>query len=253
MSVSWTDEAIVLSARPHGESALVVQLLTRAHGRHAGLVQGGQSRKARAHFQPGTRIAATWRARLAEHLGNLSAEPLGSPLGALLDTPGPLAALASVLALAERALPEREPHPACFEGLVALLDALAGEHWGEATVLWEIQLLAELGFGLDLSACAATGGNDRLVWVSPKSGRAVSASAGEPYRERLLPLPPFLLGLSAGGPEEVRQGLALTGHFLEQGVFLPHHQPLPPARQRLYARFATEVAKPQEPSPSESS
>lgn len=249
MSLSWTDEAILLSARPHGESALVVQLLTRERGRHAGLVQGGQGRKARATFQPGTRLAVSWRARLAEHLGNLTAESLGSPLGRLLDAPGPLAALSSALAVAERALPEREPHRPCYEGLLALLEALAGEHWGEATVLWELQLLAELGFGLDLSACAATGSNDQLVWVSPKSGRAVSASAGEPYRERLLPLPSFLLGRSAGGSEEVRQGLALTGHFLEQGVFLPHHQPLPPARQRLYARLAAEAARPLQESP----
>ncbi len=239
MSITWSDDAILLSARPHGESALVLQLLTRERGRHAGLVQGGQGRKSRATFQPGTRLRVVWRARLAEHLGNVTAESLGSTLGGILDSPGPLAALASTLALAERALPEREPHAACYEGLLALLDALAGEHWGEATVLWELQLLAELGFGLDFSACAATGRNDQLVWVSPKSGRAVSASAGEPYRERLLPLPPFLLGQSAGGPEEVRQGLALTGHFLEQGVFLTQHQPLPPARQRLYARFAT--------------
>lgn len=247
MSLEWTDDAVVLAARPHGENDLVLQLLTRARGRHAGLVRGGQGRRQRGLLEPGTPVTATWKARLADHLGYLACEPHGSTLGLLLDSPGPLAALASVLALAERALPEREPHPAAYEGLLALLTALAGEHWGEATVLWELQLLAELGFGLDLSACAAGGDNDQLAYVSPRSGRAVSLAAGEPWRERLLALPPFLLGRSAGGAEEVRQGLALTGHFLEQNVFHPQDRPLPPARQRLYARFAAGSPPPPPP------
>lgn len=242
MSVEWTDEAVVLAARPHGEADLVVQLLTRRHGRHAGLAKGGQSKRQRGLHEPGTRVVATWKARLADHLGYLATEAQGSALGALLDRPGPLAALASVLAVAERALPEREPHPAAYDGLLALLAALQTDHWGEATVLWELQLLAELGFGLDLSACAAGGDNDQLAYVSPRTGRAVSLSAGEPWRERLLVLPGFLLGRGEGGPREVLQGLALTGHFLEMNVFHPQDRPLPPARQRLHARFAAEAA-----------
>lgn len=242
MSVEWSDEAVILAARPHGEADLVVQLLTHRHGRHAGLAKGGQGKRQRGLHEPGTRVVATWKARLADHLGYLATEPQGSTLGALLDKPGPLAALSSALAVAERALPEREPHPAAYEGLLALLDALESEHWGEATVLWELQLLAELGFGLDLSACAAGGDNDQLAYVSPRTGRAVSLSAGAPWKERLLPLPGFLVGRGEGGAAEVRLGLALTGHFLELNVFHPQDRPLPPARQRLYARFAGETA-----------
>ena len=242
MSVEWSDEAVILAARPHGESDLVVQLLTRTRGRHAGLAKGGQSKRQRGQHEPGTRVAATWKARLSDHLGYLVCEARGSALGALMDRPGPLAALSSALALAERALPEREPHPAAYEGLLALLGALESEHWGEATVLWELQLLGELGFGLDLSACAAGGDNDQLAYVSPRTGRAVSLSAGEPWRERLLALPGFLIGRGQGGPREILQGLALTGHFLEQTVFHPQDRPLPPARQRLHARFAEEAA-----------
>lgn len=240
--MDWQDEGIVLAARPHGEDALVLQLLTRSHGRHAGLVRGGQSRRSKSLYEPGTHLTAHWRARLAEHLGNYSCEVLSSPLGELLDRPGPLAALASALAVAERALPEREPHPACFEGLLALCGALVGEHWGEAYVLWELQLLAELGFALDLSSCAATGRNDQLAYVSPRSGRAVSLSAGEAYRDRLLTLPGFLVGQGEGGSREILQGLLLTGHFLELHIFHPQDKPLPAARQRLHARFAGEAA-----------
>jgi len=237
--MDWQDEGLVLSTRAHGEDALVVHLLTQAHGRHAGLVRGGQSRRTRGLYEPGSRLSVAWRARLADQLGNYACEPLeGLGAALLLDRPGPLAALASALALAERALPEREPHPAVYEGLLALLAALAEDHWGEATVMWELALLRDLGFGLDLSSCAATGRNDQLAFVSPRSGRAVSLSAGEAWRERLLPLPAFLVGGEAGGEVAIYHGLRLTGFFLERDVFGPHHQPLPPARERLYARFA---------------
>ena len=241
--MDWQDEGIVLSARAYGEDALVLHLLTRAHGRHPGVVRGGQSHKVRSLYQPGSRLTVTWRARLAEHIGNYLCEPAGGAGAALLlDRPGPLAALASVLALADRALPEREPHAAVYEGLLALIEALGEEHWGEATVMWELALLRDLGFGLDLSTCAATGRNDQLAYVSPKSGRAVSLSAGEAWRERLLPLPAFLVG-GAGGESAVHEGLRLTGCFLERDVFGPHHQPLPPARERLYQRFAGLAAR----------
>jgi DNA repair protein RecO (recombination protein O) len=156
----------------------------------------------------------------------------------VMDDSDRLSALSAATAVCEGAMAEREPHPGCFEGLLALLDALEGEHWAEVYVRWEVALLAELGFGLDLSACAAGGDNDHLAYVSPRSGRAVSLSAGTPYREKLLTLPAFLVGRGEGGRAEVAEGLALTGFFLERHLFHPHDKALPSARQRFEHRFA---------------
>ncbi len=235
--MEWSDHGVVLSARPHGESSSVVVLLTRDHGRHAGLVRGGQGHRARGLYQPGNRVEATWRARLAEHLGNYTCELTVSHAARLLDEPAPLAALSAAAAVCDRALPERQPHQAVYDGFLALLEALEGEHWAETYVGWELALLRELGFGLDLAACAAGGDNDQLAYVSPKSGRAVSLAAGEPYKDRLLLLPGFLVGRGGGGPEEVAQGLVLTGFFLARQVFGPHHETLPLARGRLTECF----------------
>lgn len=236
--MKWEDEAIVLAARPHGEAAAVVQLLTRGHGRHAGLVRGGQSARLRGIYQAGNRVTATWSGRLPEHLGSLECELDCSYMARVLDDSDRLAALSAATAVCEGAMPEREPHPACFEGLLALLEALEGDHWAEVYVRWELAFLAELGFGLDLTRCAAGIENDQLAYVSPRSGRAVSLSAGEPYREKLLTLPGFLVGHGEGGPAAVAQGLALTGFFLERHLFHPHDKPLPAARQRFEQRFA---------------
>ena len=241
--MEWSDDGIVLSARRHGESAAIVMLLTRAHGRHAGLVHGGSGRGKRGMLQPGNRVTAVWRARLAEHLGTYVCEPAGSLAASLLDDALRLAALSSACAVAEAALPEREPHAAAYDGLGALLDALSSEVWAEAYVHWEMEMLRELGFGLDLTACAATGVNDGLAYVSPRTGRAVSSAAGEPYRDRLLVLPGFLLGRV--GPEreaEIAAGLALTGHFLERHVFHAQNRGMPAARQRLTERFPRPAA-----------
>ena len=235
--LEWHDQAIVISARPHGEAAAVVQLLTSAHGRHAGLVHGGQGRRNRGVLQPGNQVKATWRARLADHLGIFACELESSHAAQLMDAPDRLAALASAAAICEGALPEREPHPACFDGFMALLAALKDEHWAEAYVGWEVGLLAEIGFGLDLASCAAGGANDQLAYVSPRTGRAVSLAAGEPYRDRLLALPGFLIGRGDGGRAEVAQGLRLTGHFLDRFVYRPHDRTLPPPRRRLAAMF----------------
>ena len=240
--MDWSDDGIVLSARPHGESSAVVVLLTREHGRHAGLVRGAQGRKARGLYEPGNRVHATWRARLAEHLGGYSCELLGNTAAKLLDDPDRLAALSAAAAVCDKALPEREPHPAAYEGLLALIEALDGDHWAEAYVAWELALLADLGFGLDLTHCAAGGDNDQLAYVSPRSGRAVSLAAAEPYKDRLLALPGFLIGRGGGGSAEVAQGLALTGYFLERQIFGPQERPLPPARQRLAERFPGSTA-----------
>jgi DNA repair protein RecO (recombination protein O) len=231
--LDWQDEGFVLSVRPHGETAAIVSLLTAQHGRHAGLVQGGQSRRNRGLLQVGNRVDAHWRARLEEYLGSYKLELMSSTVGHVLDAPGRLAALASAAALAEAALPEREPNKRLFDSFESLIDALDGEFWGEVYVVWELNLLREIGFGLDLSRCAATGESDDLAYVSPKSARAVSRAAGEPYREKLLPLPAFVLGAGEGGPEAVAEGLALTGFFLERHLFGPRQQRLPDPRYRL--------------------
>jgi DNA repair protein RecO (recombination protein O) len=240
--MQWDDEGIVLASRAHGERALVVQLLTREHGRHAGLLRGGQSPKIRAHWQIGNRLTVTWRARLAEHLGFITGEVMEAYAARLLDDPLRLAALASATALAASALPEREPHPRAYRLLLHLIEALgADDRWAIAYVEWEIALLEELGFGLDLSSCAATGATEDLVYVSPRSGQAVSEAAGAPYREKLLPLPGFLRRVEARPePQEVLDGLRLAGFFLEQRVFAPHQHKLPAARSR-YVDALTKV------------
>ena len=231
--MEWSDEGIVLAVRRHGESAAIVSLLTGEHGRHAGLVRGGASRRLRGVLQPGNLLSATWRARLEEHLGAYTVEPLHS-CAVLYDLSGPLAALTAATALVEAALPERAPHPELYRSLAVLLDALERPDWAESYVRWELFLLADLGFGLDLESCAATGTNDGLAWVSPKSGRAVSLSAGEPWRDRLLALPPFLApGGGAADAGQVVDGLRLTGWFLERHVFASHNARTPDARERL--------------------
>lgn len=244
--MQWEDEGFVLAARRHGESALIVQLLTRGHGRHAGLVRGGQGPRLRTVFETGNRVGVTWKARLAEHLGAMSGELLHSHAARIIDDAARLACLAAAAALAAAALPEREPHPRAFEGLEVLLASLDADHgWAVGYVEWELLLLAELGFGLDLSRCAATGEAGDLVYVSPKSGQAVSAKAGERWRDRLLRLPPFLLpGVAPAAPSaaDVLDGFGLAGFFLERRVFEPHGRKMPAARSRfvdLLQRMAT--------------
>ena len=234
--MQWSDEGLVLAARRHGERALVVELLTREHGRHAGLLRGGQAPRTRAHWQIGNRLLITWRARLAEHLGSLSGELVESHAARLLDDRARLAALASAAALAASSLPEREPHPRAYADLNLLVGALDDDdRWAVAYVEWEMALLEELGFGLDLTRCAATGTTEQLIYVSPRSGQAVSAEAGAPYREKMLRLPGFLRhegGRARPSPGDVLDGLALTGFFLERRVFAPHRKQLPAARTR---------------------
>ena len=236
--MDWTDDGIVLSARRHGETSAIVQLLTATHGRHAGLVRGGAGKRARGLYQPGNQVRAAWRARLAEHLGAYTCELATSRAAGLMDDPARLAALSAACAVAEAALPEREPHAPVYNGFIALLDALEADTWPEVYVRWELGLLAELGYGLELDKCAATGRNDQLAWVSPKSGRAVSLSAGEPYRDRMLPLPAFLTNGSEAPPADIAAGLGLTGFFIDAHLCRPFGRSLPAARERLAARFA---------------
>jgi DNA repair protein RecO (recombination protein O) len=248
--MDWTDSGFVLAARRHGESGLIVDLLTAEHGRHAGLVRGGQSPRRRALFQPGNSLSVQWRGRLAEHLGTFECELLEANAAALLDDADRLAALNSATALLIASLPEREPHPDLHRGLATLLRVLAdidpspgaSAPWAPIYVAWECNLLASLGFGLDLTCCAATGVPQDLAYVSPRTGRAVSRDAGIPYRDRLLPLPAFLWRNAPAGPADIVAGLALTWHFLLHHLLLPQGGKLPEARERLAERMRRHAA-----------
>lgn len=241
--MDWRDQGIVLSARRHGESSAVVTVLSETHGAHAGLVRGGWGKRSRHLVEPGNRVYAHWRGRLAEHLGAYTLELEHAFGAALMEDALSLAAMTSALAVAEGALAEREPHAPTLEGLNALLDGM--EHsgtadWQSGYVKWELGLLGELGYGLDFNQCAATGTTEDLIYVSPKSGCAVSKAAGEPYRNVLLPLPDFLKnrGAAAESVADVLAGLKLTGHFLERHVFALKSRHLPAARARFLTRLA---------------
>jgi DNA repair protein RecO (recombination protein O) len=237
--MDWSDDAIVLSVRALGESGAIVEALTREHGRHLGLVRGGASRKLKPVLQPGNSLQVNWRARLSEHLGSFAVELARARAGALMDGREALIGLNAFAAVTSAAMPEREAHAPVFEAGQILLDAMTEDgigHWGPLYVRWEAGLLDALGFGLDLSHCAATGATDDLSFVSPRSGRAVSRDGGEEYKSKLLKLPPFLLGSqNAVERTDIAAGLALTGYFLAQRVLMPHGKDLPAARLRLDA------------------
>ena len=234
----WTDESVLLAVRRHGESAAIVSVFTARHGRYAGLVRGGFGRRARPVYQQGNVLHVTWRARLSEQLGALSGE-LKTPLAARLMTdPARLAGLAAACALLETTLPERDPHPDLYAALSTFLEQLVERGaWLEGYVRFELALLAELGFGLDLSRCAVTGGSEDLVYVSPSSGRAVSRGGAGRYADRLLALPAFLLGAAPTDPAQLAAGLRLTGAFLRRHLFDASERPMPDARERLLARL----------------
>ncbi len=226
--MEWTDEGIVLGVRRHGESSAIVELLTRGHGRHLGLVRGGAGSRMRPLLQPGNSVRAVWRARLDEHLGYYQIEGTRLRAAAVLASSHAVYGVTHMASLA-RLLPERDPHEDIYEMLERTLDDF--DDIGEAAVhlvKFELAMLAELGFGLDLETCAATGGTSDLIYVSPKSGGAVSRQAGDPWRERLLRLPPFLRS-SGGGPngwsdQDLQDGFALTGIFLLRHVLEPRGQ-----------------------------
>lgn len=230
--MEFESDAFVLSARSHGETGAIVDLLTEDKGRWMAHVAGGASRRMKPFLQAGARVIVQYRARTADQLGSAQLEPVGEGPSSLFDDPLALAGLSAAAAVTQGALPEREPHPGAFLAFEALLSAFSHpDVWPAVYVRFEAGLLDELGFGLDFSKCAATGSMEDLIYVSPKTGRAVSRAAGEPYADRMLALPPFLLGNQAGLREgEVGQGLDLTGHFLETFVFNPLNKPLPPAR-----------------------
>jgi DNA repair protein RecO (recombination protein O) len=213
----WTDDALVIGTRPHGESAVVAELMTRQHGRHLGLVHGGRSRRLTPVLQSGNSVRATWRARLDEQLGSFTVEVQVSRAARLIASSFALSGLA-VLGQHMRLLPERDPHPALFDAAEMLAERLDEAALAPALfVRFELALLAELGFGLDLGSCAATGATEDLAYVSPRSGRAVGREPGAPYGDRLLPLPAFLASdtLVAPPPAEIAAGFRLTTHFLD--------------------------------------
>jgi len=242
--MEWHDDGIVLTARKHGESSAIVTLLTREHGRHAGLVRGGMGRRKRGLFQPGNRVRATWRARLAEHLGSYTCEMTAAVAAPFMDDRLRLAGLSAICAVAEAALPERERYEPVYEGMGILLDVLDQNIWPIIYVKWEMGLLQELGFGLDLTCCAATGVTENLTYVSPKSARAVSADAAEPFKHMLLRLPGFLIdtGQTASWPD-IADGLRLTGFFLDRQVFAHTREcQAPAARGRLVDLIRNEAS-----------
>jgi DNA repair protein RecO (recombination protein O) len=243
--MEWSDDAIVLSSRAHGETGAILELLTRDHGRHAGLVRGGASRRVKPTLQPGNSVHVQWRARLEEHLGSFNCELARARAGELMDSRDKLAGLNAFTSVAIAAVPERESHASVFLGAEILLDAMTASdtaHWLPLYVRWEAGLLEALGFGLDLNECAATGVKSDLVYVSPKTGRAVSRDAAGIYADRLFKLPGFLLGNRSeeAHADEVAAGLALTGHFLLERVLRPHGKDMPPARLRLDAIVVSE-------------
>jgi DNA repair protein RecO (recombination protein O) len=236
--MQWQDNGFVLAARRHGESSLIVELLTGDHGRHAGLVRGGQAPRARAMLQPGNAVAAVWRGRLDEHLGTMSCEPVRAHAARLLDDPGRLTGLISAAALVMAALPEREPHPDVFALFARLIEALdSAAEWQASYVKWERDLLGALGFGLDLGRCALSGTTADLAYVSPRTGRAVSRAAGLPYHGKLLGLPEFLWSDKPADEAQLALGMTLTGHFFTYHVFAPQGRTLPAARIRLAERM----------------
>lgn len=242
-TMEWRDEGVLLAMRPHGESAAIIEVLTAQHGRHVGVVRGGASRRLSPILQLGAQLDLTWRARLHGHIGVFAVEPMRSRTGVLGDRLA-LSGLTAICALLQVALAERDPHPALWVSTVRLLDALqTAPDWPLQYLRWEMQLLEELGFGLDLTSCAVTGSREDLAYVSPKTGRAVSRAAAGEWASRLLPLPVALLGQGPADGPEIAQGLALTGHFLARELAeMLNGRPLPEARARLVGLLSRPVA-----------
>lgn len=234
----WEDQGLVLAVRAHGENGAVVSLLTEEHGRHAGYVRGATSSRNRGTLELGNLVDARWQSRVADNLGSFALELAQNASAGFMQDSLRLGALQSACALCDAALPEREGHAGLFHGLRALMEALEGDIWAPAYIMWEIALLREMGFSLDVSRCAGGGDADTLAYVSPKTGRAVSREAGEPYKDKLLPLPDFLKPDGSDcGPQEILTGLDLTAYFLEHWAFAHHTQGMPQARLLFQERF----------------
>jgi DNA repair protein RecO (recombination protein O) len=236
--LEWRDEGVLVAVRGHGETAAIIEVFTEGHGLHAGVVPGGASRKAAPVLQPGADLAVAWRARLDEHIGTFTVEPRRSR-AALFDDRRGLLGLNAVCALIQLALPEREPHPQLYAGTKALLSAIdGGSDWGIGYLWWELLLLRETGYGLDLSACAVTGATEGLAFVSPRTGRAVSRAGAGDWADRLLPLPACLRD-PRGDAAGLAEAFAVTAHFLEHRLAADRGaKALPESRRRLVAALA---------------
>ncbi len=236
--MEWSDTGIILAVRPHGETSAIIDVLTPGQGRHAGLVKGARSRTMRPILQPGNRVQLTWRARLAEHLGHFAVEGEELAAGAVMESRLSLAGLNAACALAVLALPEREVHEAVYDGFRVLLTTLEDpDIWPALYVRWEAGLLSDLGYGIDLEKCAVTGTVDDLSHVSPRTGRAVCREEAEPYLDKLLAVPGFMLGSGKVEAGDIAKGLALTGYFLERRVLWLVDKQLPDARDRMIAEL----------------
>ena len=242
--MEWTDDSVILDTRRHGETSIIVNLLSQQYGRFSGLVRGGASKNKRAIIQPGNKVLTRWRARLAEHLGTFECELIDAHASCYLNEPILLSAMNSACSIISSTLPEREPHQAIYKGFIILLESLHKSNWATIYVKWEVGVLGELGFGLDLTTCAATGTNDNLTHVSPKSGKAVCQSAARPYLDKLLPLPNFLVNGGNGKEADILAGLELTGYFFYHYVLAENGKKQPNARIRfvqnlnkLYSRY----------------
>jgi len=241
----WKDQGIVIGVRKHGEGGTVVTLLTANHGKHAGYVHGGaSSQRLRANLQPGSVADVEWSAQSMDQLGTFTIEDAQNMNAGYLDDAAALAALQSMCALVERSVPEREPHPGLYEGSKVFLELLGQDRdvWGAMYVFWELALLREMGFALDLSKCAVTGETENLRFVSPKTGKAVSEAGAGTYKDRLLPLPGFLSGGHDSSDSAVLEGLKLSAHFIEHRLFAHTTHTMPEARTRLPGFFEAKPA-----------
>ncbi|WP_296427823.1 DNA repair protein RecO [Yoonia sp.] len=238
--IEWRDDAALLATRPFGETSVIIEVFSATHGRHAGVVRGGTSRKVAPILQPGAQLSVTWKARLDSHMGAFTVEPIRSRAAVAMGDRMALAGLNAVCALLVMVLPERETHPPLYDRTIALLDLLGqSDIWPLAYLRWEQALLDEMGFGMDLSACAVRGTNEELIYVSPKSGRAVSRQAAGEWADRMLPLPPVLAGQGDASNAEILRALGTTGFFIEHRLIKGMgDRPMPAARVRLLEAIA---------------
>ena len=241
--MEWRSTGILLRTRRHGETSVIIDAFTPERGRCAGVVRGGTSRKLAPILQPGAQLDLRWRARLEEHIGSFTIEPERSRAALVMGSRLALSGLNAVLGLLVFCLPERAGYPALYARSEQLLDLLGqDEVWPLAYLRWEMALLDDMGFGLDLSCCAVTGAQEDLVFVSPKTGRAVSAAGAGTWASRLLHLPPIMLGQGDAPDAEIVEALQVTGFFLDQHL-APQmgNVPLPDARARFLAQVSRRV------------